>query len=129
MPDNKPQAYTSTATTTAPEELLYPAGKQPTALTTQDVNAEAQSLVELEANMRVAREAKAPVVLPDLPPGLSPSEKVALISGSGSRAVTYPPKSPEAGEHPPQQEQAHDSTATGSTGSTDTTGSTDSVDS
>ena len=31
MPDNKPQAYTSTATTTAPEELLYPAGKQPTA--------------------------------------------------------------------------------------------------
>jgi hypothetical protein len=90
MMENYAQQYSSPAGTTAPEELSYPAGKETTTLTAEQVDSAAAAEVEREAATRVQRETKIPVTLPDLPPGLSPNEKIAMVSSQGTNAVTYP---------------------------------------
>ena len=87
--DNNAQIYG----TAAPEELTYPAGKETTTLTPAEVDAAAAAQADQEASARAARETKAPVTVADLPAGLSPNDKLALISGGGTIPVIYPPKS------------------------------------
>jgi hypothetical protein len=83
MTENRPQGVTQAGDTPVPVEASHPAGVTPSALTAMDVNAEAANDVERERNMRIERERKVPYIPPEVPPGLSPNQKIALhMSGA-----------------------------------------------
>jgi hypothetical protein len=93
-----PQKYTGT-TSSPPEELMYPAGIAPTALTPAEVDPAAAETADQEANARVARETKAPPIQYDIPPGLSPNQIIALAQVGALQPLS--PTEPEPSEPPP----------------------------
>lgn len=105
MTENKPQPYSQT-TSPPPEELYYPAGREPTSLTPAEVDPEAAAELDREMNKRAAKERKEPFIVPEFPPGLTSNQKINLATSSGQRGVSYKPvPNAEEGEHPPQDEE------------------------
>lgn len=97
--ENTPQKYEQAGTTVPAEELLYPAGREPTALTAEEVDPEAAAKAEDEANARVEREKKYPPAVPDLS-SLSPNQRIALAQ-AGAIPAAAPAQEPSPAEEDP----------------------------
>jgi hypothetical protein len=88
MGENNPQSYGTPASTGPQEELVYPAGREPTSLTAEEVDPNAAAAADDAAKARVERERKIPSAVPDLS-HLSPNERIQLaLAGAVPRATT-----------------------------------------
>jgi len=95
--ENKAQNVSQAGSTPVPVEASHPAGTETTTLTQYAVDPQAAIAVEAERNLRIERARAVPYTAPEMPPGLSPNEKVSLFV-AGYRGEQQQPDEPPPGD-------------------------------